>query len=155
MQVAGGTVKNLISDCEYSAILSLVLSQRSQTQHLVLKKAWMTKESVITIKVLRHCFAKLSNAIGYVNNTFDQFWLLDTLQITVSVVSSIAQIALSPDKFIERTSTQIVLVSITVMRLLLLAMFCGDVSDEVNLKLGECRVHCNTNMIHFFERLTR
>jgi len=93
----------------------------------------MTKESVISIKVLRNCFAKLSNAIGYVNNTFDHFWLLDTLQITVTIVSTIAQIAGSPEKFSERTLSQVVLASITVMRLLLLAIFCGDVSDEVNL----------------------
>jgi hypothetical protein len=104
----------------------------------------MTKESVITIKVLRNCFAKLSNAIGYVNNTFDHFWLLDTLHITVTIVSAIAQIALSSDKFISKMiMSQVVLASITVMRLLLLAMFCGDVSEEVNLQLGQIRCHGN------------
>jgi len=91
----------------------------------------MKKENVISIKVLRHCFAKLSKAIGYVNNTFDNFWLLDTLQITVTVVSSIARIATTSDKFSGKIYTQIIIASITVMRLLLLAMFCGDASDEV------------------------
>jgi hypothetical protein len=105
----------------------------------VLKKTWMTKESVMTIKVLRSCFVKLSNAIGTVNNTFDHFWLLDTLQNTVSVVSTIAQIAQSPEKLSGNTFMQLVLASITVMRLLLLAILCGDVSDEVNLQLGLSR----------------
>jgi hypothetical protein len=100
----------------------------------VLKKPWMTRESVISVKILRHCFSKLTNAIDYVNKTFDQFWLLDTLQITVTIVSSIARIAQTSDRFSDKTYSQIIIASITVMRLLLLAMFCGDASDEVHLK---------------------
>jgi hypothetical protein len=115
----------------------------------------MKKESLISIKVLRHCFAKLSNAIGYVNNTFDHFWLLDTLHITVTIVSTIAQIALSPDKFSERALSQVVLASITVMRLLLLAMFCGDVSEEVNLQQGQIGCHANAILFHSFHRHAR
>jgi hypothetical protein len=101
----------------------------------VLKKAWMTQERVIMIKVLRHCFVKLSSAIGYVNNSFDQFWLMDTLQLTVTTVSTLSRIVQSPEKFSEKTYLQIILAAISIIRLLLLALCCGDASDEVNLQL--------------------
>jgi len=93
----------------------------------------MTSESVVRIKVLRYCFLKLSNATGYVNNTFDHFWFLDTLQITITTVSTFARIALSPEKFSTGTYPQIIIAVITVVRLILLSIFCGDASDEVKL----------------------
>lgn len=109
--------------------------QKSQIQQMVLKKAWMTKESVISIKVLRHCFALLSNTVGYVNNTFDQFWLMDTLQLTVTTVSSLVRFVLSPDKFSEKSMPQLIMATITMLRLLLLSISCGDASDEVNITM--------------------
>jgi len=103
-------------------------------QHLAMKKAWMTKESVITIKVLRNCFAKLSNAIGYVNNTFEQFWLMDTLQLMVTTVSYLSRMALSAEKFSKKSFMPLSMSAITIIRLLLLATCCGDASDEVNVE---------------------
>jgi hypothetical protein len=93
----------------------------------------MTKESITTIKVLRSCFAKLSNAIGYVNNTFEQFWLMDTLQMMVTTVSYLSRMVLNVDKFSKKSYSQILISAMTIMRLLLLATCCGDASDEVNV----------------------
>jgi hypothetical protein len=91
----------------------------------------MKNESLIRIKVLRNCFLKLSNAVGYVNSTFDNFWLLDTLQLTVATVSSLSRIAQSP----EILFTQMIIATTSIMRLLLLAICCGDASDEVLLQI--------------------
>jgi hypothetical protein len=91
----------------------------------------MKNETVIRIKVLRHCFLKLSNAIGYVNNTFDHFWLLDTLQLTVATVSTLSRIAQSPEKLSDKTYPQIIIAAISIMRLLLISICCGDTSDQV------------------------
>lgn len=106
-------------------------------QQMVLKKAWMTKESVISVRVLRNCFDKVASAISYVNNTFDKFWLMDTLQMTVTIISSLARIVTSPEKFSEHTFPQIVLAAFTITRMLLFATFCGDTYDEVYFKILE------------------
>jgi hypothetical protein len=97
----------------------------------VLKTAWMKNESLTRIKVLRNCFLKLSNAVGHVNSTFDNFWLLDTLHLTVATVSTLSRIAQNP----EKSFTQIIVATISIMRLLLLAIFCGDASDQVSLQI--------------------
>jgi hypothetical protein len=92
---------------------------------------------MITIKVLRHCFVKLSYALDYVNNTFDHFWLMDTLQLMVTTVSNLSRIVLNPDTSSEKFYSQIMMSAITIMRLLLLATCCGDASGEVILQFEE------------------
>lgn len=101
-------------------------------QQMVFKKAWMTRESATSIRVLRHCFVQLSDAIFNLNSTFDKFWLMDTLQLTVTTVSTLGRIALSEEKLNVKNLPAYIMATITISRLLLLSIFCGDVSDEVN-----------------------
>jgi hypothetical protein len=118
----------------------------------VLKRAWMAQQSVISIKVLRHCFAKLSNTVAYVNNAFDQFWLMDTLQLTVTTVSSLVRFVLTPDKFSRNSMAQLLIAAITIARLLLLSISCGDASDEVSALMQilckNCYFYCKAYKVN-------
>lgn len=110
--------------------------QRSEMhQKIMFKKAWMTKESEVSVRVLRHCFEKLANAISYVNTTFDKFWFMDTLQLTVTTVSTLGRIAISSEMFSKSNIPTALIAAATIVRLLLLSIFCGDVTDEVNFHI--------------------
>lgn len=96
-----------------------------------LKKAWIPMKSVISVRVLRNCFLKLANAISYLNKVFDKFWLIDTMQLMVTTVSTLANLAISDEIFNKNNLLGFIIAALSIVRLLLLSIFCGDMSAEV------------------------